>query len=217
MNARRKVLLTLSICIGMVSCGIFARKPEPKRVNAYLADLRDVSSVRRIMVLPFAESPGVEADLVKIREAFVGELSKLQRFEIVPVPARAQEDSLINRSLMRGRVSTAALVSLSERYSLDGVILGTVTGYRAYMPPHLGMRLQLISIHSGATVWAAEGHYDASDARTIEDLNHYFQTSQAPDETGHGVEIYWISPMKFARYVSYRLVSSWNQALRSRT
>ena len=211
-----KILLVLPIHIGLVSCDVFVREPEPQRVNAYLANVRDISSVRRIMVLPFMEAPGVTAEVDRVREAFIGELAKLHRFEIVPVPAGAREDGLINRGLARGRISTAALVSLSDRYNLDGVMLGTVTSYRAYMPPHLGMQVQLISIHSGSTIWAAEGYYDVSDARTVEDLQHYFQTSRPRDETRHGMEIYWISPSKFASYVSYRLVDSWNRALKSR-
>lgn len=210
----RSVVIS-ALCASTVSCDMFARKPEPKRVNAYLADSRDMSSVRRIMVLPFAESPGVSADLDRVREAFISELLKIQRFEIVSMPRGAREEEVINRSLARGRLSTSALVSLSDRYNLDGVMMGTVTSYRAYTPPHLGMQIQLISIHSGETVWAAEGLYDASDARTVEDLNHYFMSSRADDETGHGVEIYWISPTKFASYVSARLVASWSASLRN--
>ena len=206
-----------AVCITMASCSVFPRDPEPKRVNAYLADDRDISSVRRIMVLPFWEAPGVRADLGRIHNAFHDELTKLQRFEIVPLPPDAREDDLINSTLHRGKISTGSLVSLSERYHLDGIMVGTVTSYRPYSPPHLGMRVQLISIHTGDTVWAAEGLYDASDARTVEDLEHYYQTSQATDETGHGVELYWISPSKFASYVSYRLVASWKQSLRSQT
>jgi hypothetical protein len=211
-----RILLILPIYIGLVSCGFFVRDPEPQRVNAYLADDQDIRSVRRVMVLPFLEAPGVAADVDRVREAFIGELSKLHRFELVALPPGAREDGLINRGLARGRISTTALVSLSDRYNLDGVMLGTVTSYRAYLPPHLGLQVQLISIHSGNTIWAAEGHYDASDARTVEDLQHYFQTSRPSNETRHGVEIYWISPTKFASYVSYRLVDSWNRTLKSR-
>ena len=50
----------------------------------------------------------------------------------------------------------------------------------------------------------------------MEDLTNYFLTSQATEATGHGVEIYQISPTKFASYVSHRLVASWSPWIRSR-
>ena len=212
----KKTLVALQVCLCTVSCSWFPRAPQPKKVDAYFADARDISSVRRIMVLPFGEAPGVAADLERIYGAFHDELSKLQLFEIVPLPTGAQEDVLINQTLHRGRVSTRALVSLSERYNLDGIMMGTVTSYRAYVQPHLGMRVQLISIHSGTIVWAAEGLYDVSDARTMEDLRHYYLTSQTSEATRHGVEIYLISPTKFASYVSHRLVETWRPWIRSR-
>ena len=168
------------------------------------------------MLLGFGEAPGVAANLEQIHRAFLDELAKLQIFEIVPLPTGAQEDELINQSLHRGRVSTEALVSLSDRYNLDGIMMGTVTSYRAYVQPHLGMRVQLMSIHTGSIIWAAEGLYDVSDARTMEDLRHYYLNSQTTEATRHGVEIYLISPTKFASYVSHRLVESWSPWIRSR-
>ncbi len=212
----KKTLVALLVCLCTISCSWFPRAPRQKPVDEYFADERDLGSVRRIMVLPFGEAFGVGADLERIHGAFHDELSKLQVFEIVPLPVDAQEDELILQSLHRGRVSTEALVSLSERYNLDGIMMGTVTSYRAYVQPHLGMRVQLMSIHTGSIIWAAEGFYDVSDARTMEDLRHYYLTSQTTEATGHGVEIYLISPTKFASYVSHRLVASWSPLIRSR-
>ena len=108
--------------------------------------------------------------------------------------------------------SAEALVALAARYKLDGVLVGTITSYRPYLPPTLGMRTKLFSVHSGSYVWAAEGLYDAKDARTMEDLEHYQKSFLATETSMHGMRINLLSPARFAAYVSHRLVGTWRSA-----
>jgi hypothetical protein len=197
--------------VALGACTWLPKPPEPKPVNFYSAAPRDLDNVQRVLVLPFACAAGVTADTMPLREAFLVELAKIQRLELVPLPDGAEEDRPLYESLVRGRISTEALVELSERYQLDGVLLGTVTAYRPYLPVHLGLRVQLVSVHSGSTVWAAEGLYDANDAATIEDLRHYQLSFAAAEASFHGVEINLISPRKFAAYVAHRLVATWRE------
>lgn len=185
------------------------RPPEPKVVNCYLAERADLANVRRIMVLPFTQEDGVQADCQAVRDAFVGELQKLRRFEVVPLPLNAQENATLNESIRHGRLSTDAMVRLCNRYSLDGIFCGTVTKWRAYQPPHLGMRTQLISVHSGATIWAVDAIYDSSDRATISDLRHFAKTTQHDDGGLHGWEMNLLAPTRFTSYVAYRFVTTW--------
>jgi hypothetical protein len=148
-------------------------------------------------------------DCSKVRDAFVAELQKLRRFEVVPLPAEASEDEELHFSLSRGRLSTEAVVRLCRRYSLDGLFLGSVTSWRAYTPPHLGLRTQLVSVHSGAPVWAVDAIYDAADRSTISDLRHYTDTMQQDDGNLHGYELSLLSPSKFTTYVAHRCVGTW--------
>ena len=103
-------------------------------------------------------------------------------------------------------------MALANRYKLDGVLVGTITTYRPYLPQQLGLRTKLFSVHSGSYIWAAEGLYDANDARTIEDLEHYQKTFLATETSMHGARINLLSPRKFATYVSHRLVGTWRKA-----
>jgi TolB-like protein len=168
--------------------------------------------VRRIMVLPFREAASVQADTYVVRESFLAELAKLQRFEVIPLPSGTAADDKVYRALTRGRISAESLVALAKRYRLDGVLVGTITSYRPYLPPHLGLRTKLFSVHSGSFIWAAEGLYDANDLRTMEDLEHYQKSFLAEESSMHGVRINLLSPRKFASYVCHRLVGTWRQA-----
>lgn len=198
----------LLMAVGFGGCQI-ERAPEPKAINCYLAERADLANVRRIMVLPFTPADGVQADCQMVRDAFVAELQKLRRFEVVPLPVSAEEDDVLNASIHRGRLSTDAMVRLCTRYHLDGVMVGTVTNWRAYQPPHLGLRTQLVSVHSGATVWAVDAMYDTSDRTTISDLRHYAQTYQQDDGNLHGWEMNMLAPTRFTTYVACRFVGTW--------
>ena len=72
-----------------------------------------------------------------------------------------------------------------------------------------GMRTQLVSVHSGAIVWAVDALYDAADRSTISDLRHYYEHMEADDHSLHGWELNLIAPSWFARYVAHRFVGTW--------
>lgn len=207
MSAVRAVVAALALALPFTSCG--SAPDEPKVINSYLAEPADLANVRRIMVLPFAQESGVQADCTKVRDAFVAELQKLRRFEVVPLPTDAREDDELNSSLARGRLSTDAMVRLCNRYSLDAVMVGSVTAWRPYTPPHLGMRTQLISVHSGAPIWAVDAIYDSADRTTAGDLRHFVSHTQRDDGNLHGWEMTLLSPTKFTAFVAHRFVGTW--------
>ena len=201
--------IALFASLAMLASCQLPRPQRPKVINSYLAEPSDLANVRRIMVLPFHAEAGVQADAEQIRDAFVGELQKLRRFEVVPLTAEAREDDELNASMARGRLSTEAMVQLCNRYALDGVFIGSVTSWRAYTPPNLGLRTHLISVHSGATIWAVDTIYDSSDRTTISDLRHYHSHTQHDDGNLHGWELTLLSPSKFTNFVAHRCVGTW--------
>lgn len=203
-------LLSACALATLVAAGCnMPRAPRQKAINSYLAEPEDLASVRRIMVLPFHAEAGVEIDRSRVRDAFVTELQKLRRFEVIPLTEAAHEDDTLLASLSHGRLSTDAIVQLCERYALDGVFLGSITAWRPYSPPHLGLRTQLVSVHSGASVWAVDAIYDANDRTTIGDLQHYFERSVHDDGTLHGWRLTLLSPNRFQAYVAHRCVGTW--------
>lgn len=206
-----KRLTTIAACATAMllsSCQL-ARPVRQKPINSYLAEPTDLANVRRIMVLPFHAEAGITVDHNQIRDAFVSELQKLRRFEVVPLSDAAREDDVLNASIARGRISTEAMVQLCNRYALDGLFVGSVTAWRPYSPPHLGLRTHLISVHSGSSVWAVDTIFDSSDRSTISDLKHYVKRTQRDDGNLHGWEMTLLSPAKFTNFVAHRCVGTW--------
>lgn len=208
--AGRVVLLAVVIWLLLLVPGCaWLHQDKPQRVNAWLAEPGDLAPVRRVAVLPFSSSTGVEVSTEEVGRAFREELAKLQRFEIVSIPAGAREDREILRSILDGRYSTDGVVALCERYRLDGLLIGTVTSYRPYKPPHLGIQASLLSVHSGGAVWATNAHYDANDLSTWQDIRHWNDNVVATGDDLHGPEMALISPKRFTRFVAHRVVATW--------
>ena len=206
---KRTIIFALCAAATILSSCQLSRSSRPKSINSYLAEPTDLANVRRIMVLPFHAEAGSTLDTNKIRDAFVSELQKLRRFEVVPLSDGARENDILNASLARGRISTEAMVRLCNRYALDGLFVGAVTAWRPYSPPHLGLRTQLISVHSGASIWAVDTIFDSADRTTISDLQHYVTRTQRDDGNLHGWEMTLLSPAKFTNFVAHRCVGTW--------
>jgi len=205
----------VSIAFGCMALGLLAtgckiaRAPRPQRINTYLAEPGDLDSIRRIMVLPFSSEASTPANCEGIRDAFLTELQKIRRFEVVPLPDTAQESRELRESLRTGRLSAPAMVRLCNRYSLDGVFVGTVVSWRPYRPPHLGMRTYLFSVHSAEAVWAVDAMFDTNDLATISDLRDYTRRVLRDDGNLHGWELTLLSPSMFTKYVAHRFVTTW--------
>lgn len=205
-----KALLATAGLLFLAGCAL-ERPPEKRPLNHYLADPRDLDCIRRVIVLPFSEEPGVTAEKELVRSAYVDELQKLRRFEVVPLPNSVDEIAVLDASMRKGRIGAEEVVSLCNRYRVDAVVLGTITAWRAYTPPRLGMRTQMVSVHSGSIVWAVDSIYDANDRSMVSDLRHYYENVQTHDSMLHTWELDLLSPGRFSHYVAHRFAGTWSE------
>ncbi len=209
-DSMRSLALVLSFGIVSSACSWLPSAPEEIPVAAYHGDELDTLNVHRIMVLPFKEADGVDANTESVRSAFLNELLKLRRFDIVPLPDGAVDHVQMYDSLTHGKYAKEVLVELASRYQVDGVLAGRVTSYRAYEPVNLGISFRLYSLHTGTVVWAADALYDMSDMSVSEDLEHYAKSFTAKEASLHSWRMHSMSPAKYASYVSHRMVRTWN-------
>ncbi|MCA8957014.1 MAG: hypothetical protein KDC87_13130 [Planctomycetes bacterium] len=190
----------------------WASTDTPIPVNHYFADARDLQTVRRVMLLPLLVGDGVRVDERMVRRSLTRELNLLQRFQVVALPEGKAEEAAVNHALDRGQVSTSALVQLARQYRLDGVIVGRISSYRPYLPPHLGIEARLFSLHTGSWVWVADATFDTNTAACMSDLRHYAATAlPSADLTPDSVRLIRLSPQRFASYACHRLVGTWRR------
>ncbi len=182
---------------------------KPKPVDAYFADPRDTALVRRVLVLPFDIEDEGDADPDLVWKTFCLELQKTGRFEVLALPEEDRQEWLDNLPRLKGVFPLADLLDFCNRFGADGVIYGTVTRFRAYKPPCLGLRLGMVSAQTGQVIWETDVLYDMADKRSLEDLRNYVATVSSPEDSLHKWEMTLLSPRRFASYVCHRVVDRW--------
>lgn len=191
-------------------CALFPAHESLRRmpVNSYLADSRDLMAVRRVVVLPVAGDHVPEELRAHLQHSVETAIAATQRFQVVPLPAVVDRDRELLESEARGQLRTEGLVDLAKRYQIDGVVLCRVHTFQPYRPPVLGMQSQLVSIHSGDCVWAADATYDSATENVRSDMKEYYRHVLAPVDSLHDWELLQLSPRLYGQYVVHRLVAT---------
>lgn len=207
MRAPLSLLGVLVVAQGLTSCRI-TKLPAPMRVHAWVADPRDLQVVRRIVVLPVAGEAASIDFLDDLGASLRSELAASRHFEVLELGRDSPEEEALWKSERRGRLSVDALVEIGRRYQADGVCMLRVTAHRPWLPPLLGVRLQLISVHSGDAVWAIDESFDSAEEKVRLDVEVYARDYLAPDPSLHDTEMLQLSPRRFAGYCCKRMVES---------
>ncbi|GEM_PF-3269370 len=195
-----------ALALGLSSCTLlFAPEPRPVPVNNWKAGKRSLRTIRRVLVLPVTGeslSPRLRRDFTRI---LLGELSSVGRFQVLGLPEESEDWKVLVPTAIKGRLSTKKLVELGRRYQVDGLLLVRIISWRPYRPPIMGIQSELVSVHTGAVLWAADATYDASAMNIRLDLRDYYERVLAPTQDLHGYEFLELSPRAYARYVLHRL------------
>src|ERR1051326_6554850 len=93
------------------------------------------------------------------------------------------------------------MIGLSQRYSLDAILFGTVTQERFYPPQLLSLPVDLVSAETGLVIWSASVHLDATDQRVIDGLE-VFYGNETDNESWH---VALLSPERFARFAAFQI------------
>lgn len=206
----RPALLTALL---LPSCSLFSPRYFPAQpVPAYYADPAETLPLRRVIVLPFAIEDAFDADPDLVWDAFCAELQKTSRFDVMALPPEARGEWLHDQARRSGLFPRDVLLSLLQKYSADALVHASLTRFRAYKPPALGLRAGMVSTHTGKVVWECDVLYDMADQRSLDDLRNYASTVSAPEESDHDWEMTLLSPRKFAGYVCHRVVDGWRDA-----
>ncbi len=180
-------------------------------INHYLADERDLESVRMVMVLPLDGEVAPQDVREHVTRTFVRELAEEGQFIVKPLPRLSDEENLILYSESKGRIDTKELVDLCKRFHLDAVIIGRITSYQDYYPPRIGLRSIMVSVHSGGIVWAADMVFNSAKHITRQDAIRYYEGTLIADASNHGREMIFLSPREFSEYAVARLLSTLHQ------
>ena len=163
--------------------------------------------LRRVGLVPFAGQTLDREHARVLQAAFLHEFAINTDFEIVMLEDGAMEEVVESHPYRRGRLKPLTVLELSKRYSLDGILMGTVTHVNAYPPQVLGVEMDLIACETGLPIWSSRIQMDASDVRVRNGLTEY---ARKQERTGapRGDSLALISPTRFARYAAYEVAQT---------
>lgn len=178
MRTRLAALLVLTTAAG---CGLLDRvrdrqrpAPAPPTFSQYHLDSWGWDGVARVVVLPFRNESGYTRAGEEAREAFVAELQRAGRFEVV---ATAADDRAYLAAAVRcsGRFDEALILDLARDTSADVVVYGVVSNYSPYPRPRLGLVLQAVGPQEAKVVASADGLWDSTDLAVADRAYVYYR------------------------------------------
>lgn len=168
----------------------------------------DGGTIRRLLVLPFADGSSVGAQTDTINAAMRDELIKLRRFDVVRPESSDATSKPEQGPKQTGRISTATIIELGRRYGVDAVVFGTIDHFRPYSPPSLGVSASMVDIQTGKIIWEVRDFLDAADRTCEVAMNQFFDSQMSREQTVMNREIMSASPAWFSRFAAKRIADT---------
>jgi hypothetical protein len=184
-----------------------------QRMATYISPAMEANPPGRIVVVPFA-SPGCAPEAGRMATASLAMAIQGTLCCDTVLPAEGDQRLAAESALWRsGRVDVASLIVAQKAYLADAFLFGTVTQYKPYDPPVLGLKLRMLSARTGDVLWAADALFNAheSDVRLLAEC--HFRNSGLKDRL-YGPELLLMSPKLYADFVAAQVVRPLGEQLR---
>lgn len=187
--------------------------------------------LKRVVVLPLAcEASRVDLsdDCATLDPILQAELVKTKRFAVVSAGPEMLRSLTGRSSWTGGEVLPADFFdSLQRVYGCDAVLFCQLTVFRAYAPLAVGWRMELVDVHTGKIIWAADEVFDASEPAVARGAEQFEKQQQnihgetrsllktllryADRQPASALDDQWVilnSPRYFGRYSAVKLLQT---------
>jgi len=207
MRTCRRVLSWL-LLLG-TGCAFFKPPPPPPPppFGAYHAAHFDLHAVSRILLLPLANESPFPYVADEMGTALAAELQRLGCFEVVVAP-RCPEFCAFQGVHTSGRFDEQAFLDLARTFKVDGILVGSVTQYHPYVPPRIGLSLQLICPGEGVVIASVDGLWDARQKELAEEARVYYRDTVCLFHAPSASELAITSPQLYQRFVAHEVVEA---------
>jgi hypothetical protein len=195
--SRWAVLLLLALA----GCIVLPRTNMPRLASAVVSSDFETYRLRRIGLPPFRGRNLPPEQGVALQRALHSELSQSTPYEIVQLEDDDLAELESSDPYRRGWYKPKTIIGLSQRYSLDGILFGTVTQERFFPPQLLALQVELVSAETGLVIWSGSVDLDASDERVLDGLRLYYGV-EGDDENWR---VALLSPERFARFAAFQI------------
>lgn len=162
-------------------------------------NLRMIGRVAVVELNNDSSYPQVSSD---ITESLFQAIQKRQIFGATII---SQNDSAW-RSLQLETDSTYTLdqmQSIRKSLKCDGILIGSITEFRAYPHMAIGLRLKLMDLKNGQLLWALEQIWDITDKDTESRIRKYYKSEKSSSTAMQHEHLASMSPLEFIKFVCY--------------
>jgi hypothetical protein len=203
------IIIVLSFAvISNEGCVLLQPQREFKSISFYKSDEYNNTSVHRVLLVPFTFETNRGKVINEVTEAFFVELQKSAKFDIVQ-PHGFPEELLHQNDLWnKGLVRAETVIEAKKRFKVDAIIFGTITHYKPYEPPILGMKVGMFSAVTGNVIWTADTILDSSDASVVRLAKDYYRTNYQRKQSLYGWKIILLSMTRYAQFAAYQVITT---------
>lgn len=178
--------------------------PMPKLATHHVARDFDTYEIRRVGLMPFGGDSVELSEATSVQMSFLAELSGSTPYELVLLDHQDLDEVQGSDPYRRGWYSPRTIIELSERYSLDAVMFGTIVQHQYYPPQMLSVQMDMVAAETGLVVWSSSVHLDASNEEVRSGLQAFYR-SPNPRGVSSGWEVALVSPRRFARFAAHQI------------
>lgn len=204
------IILSFFTTVSITGCALFSKESTSQftSMSYYKSDEYGDANVRRVLLLPFTVESERDKVINEITNAFFIELQKVSKFDIV-VAQEFQDILSQQRDVWyRGLIKAEIIVEAKKRYKVDAIIFGTITQYRPYEPPVLGIKIGMFSAKSGNIIWSADAIFDSSKAEVIQLIKAYHKEHYQKKQSLYEWSIILLSMKRYAQFVAYQMLAT---------
>jgi hypothetical protein len=173
----------------------------PSLANATVSSDFESYRIQRVGLLPFVGEEITSERSITLQRAFHAELSQSTPFEVVQLGGADLEALEESEPYRRGWYRPRTIIELTQRYSLDAIVFGTVTQERFFAPQLLALQVDLVAAETGLVIWSGSVQIDANDPRVVEGLQLYYGS----EEDGEAWRLALLSPERLGRFAAFQV------------
>jgi hypothetical protein len=200
-----KLIMLLSLCfilpLAFTCAGCSSHGPTRHEVS------KNLSTIKSVCLLELDNKtiyPKISED---VTDSLYQSLQKKQRFNLSQLK---QTDDMWQTVEVKpdSLYTLEQLMAARKLLGSDAILMGTVTSYSPYPRMAIGLRLKLVDLRTGQTVWAIEQIWDTTDKATEERLKKYFDQQMRSSFSPIGEQLANLSTINFVKFVTYEIMES---------
>lgn len=222
MQGRVDMRGSLSIGFGVIllvaGCQLHPPRPVPLNYSRYHQKEFQWAAVNRVVLMPLVNETEHPRAAVEMLNALSAEMQRMGLFEVVVAPIEPYEQ-LSRKIRSGGRFDESELVEIARCFRADVIVMGTLSQYRPYQRPCVGLVLQAVSPDTGKVIASVDGLWDSTSHSVASRAQRYYMKNEGPIEKvcdyvqdkidpSYAAELVLDSPSLFRRFVAYEVMAA---------